>query len=83
MSYFAAGIVSHLASDGPEAWTVAECSRNAMLETLVRQFLPFNTVLKLQMHVYVFGHISRLRPFRIRDLGLDSTTTSRSYSQLS
>ena len=36
VSYFAAGIVSHLASDGEDAWLVEECTREDTLQALVR-----------------------------------------------
>ncbi|XP_045510406.1 protein zer-1 homolog [Colias croceus] len=32
VSYNAAGVLAHIASDGPDAWTVAEPSRDAVLE---------------------------------------------------
>lgn len=34
VSYFAAGIVAHLASDGPEVWAAAKISRKEMLKEL-------------------------------------------------
>ena len=36
VSYFAAGIFAHIASDGPAAWTVPEPSRQDILTDLVR-----------------------------------------------
>jgi len=41
VSYFAAGIIAHLASDGPAAWAVKEPSRSIMLSELVGIFLLF------------------------------------------
>jgi hypothetical protein len=35
VSYFAAGIVAHLASDGAETWTVPTISRQDVLDELV------------------------------------------------
>ncbi|KAK6621766.1 hypothetical protein RUM44_001573 [Polyplax serrata] len=34
VSYFAAGIIAHLASDGPEAWTISDISRDFILQEL-------------------------------------------------
>merc|ERR1719266_3057085 len=36
VSYNAAGVLSHLASDGPEGWSIQEPSREHVLERLVR-----------------------------------------------
>ena len=36
VSYNAAGVLSHLASDGPLAWTISQPSREHVLERLVR-----------------------------------------------
>ena len=36
VSYNAAGVLSHLASDGPFAWTISQPSREHVLERLVR-----------------------------------------------
>lgn len=36
VSYFAAGIVAHLASDGEAEWTITEPSRAQVLQDLVR-----------------------------------------------
>lgn len=35
VSYNAAGVISHIASDGPEVWTVAQPSRNIVLAKMV------------------------------------------------
>lgn len=35
VSYNAAGVISHIASDGPQVWTVAEPSRNYVLNKMV------------------------------------------------
>ena len=34
VSYNAAGVLSHIASDGPEAWTIEEPSRESVLNAL-------------------------------------------------
>lgn len=34
VSYFAAGIIAHLASDGPEAWTIPDIGRDYILKEL-------------------------------------------------
>lgn len=65
VSYFAAGIVAHLASDGPENWTVTSYTREEMLYELgaavtewkipetemvaYRSFKPFFPLLKQEM----------------------------------
>lgn len=38
VSYFAAGIISHLASDGDSNWTVTNITRQEMLRELVSNF---------------------------------------------
>jgi hypothetical protein len=38
VSYFAAGIVAHLASDGAETWTVPTISRQDVLDELVNLY---------------------------------------------
>ncbi|XP_065349750.1 protein zyg-11 homolog [Cloeon dipterum] len=43
VSYFAAGIVAHLASDGAETWSVPNISRNDMLEELGSVVLKWET----------------------------------------
>lgn len=44
VSYFAAGIISHLASDGPKAWTITLPSReellNEMADAVLRWGVP-------------------------------------------
>lgn len=42
VSYNAAGIISHIASDGPEAWTVDEPSRQHVLNKMVRTIDKWN-----------------------------------------
>lgn len=65
VSYFAAGIVAHLASDGPQCWTVTSYPRNEMLQELgsavsqwkvpdsemvaYRSFKPFFSLLRKDM----------------------------------
>lgn len=41
VSYFAAGIVAHLASDGPDKWTCVTYTRNFMLEELKNAVLEW------------------------------------------
>lgn len=69
VSYFAAGIVAHLASDGAEQWTLTSYSREDMLTELekavsqwkvpasemvaYRSFKPFFTLLKVDMEYQV------------------------------
>lgn len=36
VSYNAAGVISHIASDGPEAWTVKEPSREYVLDRMMK-----------------------------------------------
>jgi len=43
VSYFAAGIVAHLASDGADTWTVPAISRQDMLQELVKWFILIQT----------------------------------------
>ncbi|CAG2054174.1 unnamed protein product, partial [Timema podura] len=43
VSYFAAGIIAHLASDGPEAWIVTTVSRTALLQELGEAVLSWQT----------------------------------------
>jgi len=39
VSYFAAGIVSHLSIDGPDSWTVTSIPRSQMMETLKKSVM--------------------------------------------
>lgn len=41
VSYFAAGIIAHLASDGPEAWSVKEIDRASLLQELATVVLQW------------------------------------------
>lgn len=41
VSYFAAGIIAHLASDGPEAWKVDDFDREALLKELATVVLQW------------------------------------------
>nr|CAD7266549.1 unnamed protein product [Timema shepardi] len=43
VSYFAAGIIAHLASDGPEGWIVTTVSRTALLQELGEAVLSWQT----------------------------------------
>lgn len=69
VSYFAAGIIAHLASDGEEDWQVSICTRQEMLMELenavshwkvpesemvaYRSFKPFFSLLRIEMDYQV------------------------------
>ena len=50
MSYNAAGVLSHLASDGPFAWTISQPSREHVLERLVRAVTRSTLIISSDEH---------------------------------
>ena len=48
VSYNAAGVLSHLASDGAGAWTITQPSREHVLERLVRAVTRWSLMISLQ-----------------------------------
>lgn len=42
VSYNAAGVLAHIASDGPEAWTIKEPSRDEVLANMVKAIVRWD-----------------------------------------
>ena len=52
ISYFAAGIASHVLSDGSQYWTLSETSRGEMLHELVGNI--YINIYIIYIHVYIY-----------------------------
>jgi len=62
VSYNAAGVVAHLASDGPEAWTIDAPDRNFVLKRMVRAIKRWQIESKRNINYRSFEPIIRLLP---------------------
>lgn len=60
VSYNAAGVLAHMASDGPTAWTVAVPDRELVLERMVRAISRWNLETKRNINYRSFEPIIRL-----------------------
>lgn len=60
MSYNAAGVLAHMASDGPEAWTIEEPSRVEVLERMMVAIERWNLTAERNINYRSFEPILRL-----------------------
>jgi len=60
VSYNAAGVLAHMASDGPDSWTIAVPAREQVLERMVRAVNRWNLETKRNINYRSFEPIIRL-----------------------
>ena len=60
MSYNAAGVLAHMASDGPEAWTIDEPSREDVLNRMVKAIESWKLTTQRNINYRSFEPILRL-----------------------
>ena len=60
MSYNAAGVLAHMASDGPDVWSVLVPDRDHVLERMVRAVSRWNIETKRNINYRSFEPIIRL-----------------------
>ena len=60
MSYNAAGVLAHMASDGPEAWTIEEPSRADVLQRMMVAIERWNLTAERNINYRSFEPILRL-----------------------
>ncbi len=60
VSYNAAGVLAHMASDGPSAWTVCEPTREAVLSRMVKAIERWDLDTKRNINYRSFEPILRL-----------------------
>lgn len=64
MSYNAAGIISHIASDGPDAWEAGNVSREEVLTKMVKAIERWNLSVERNINYRSFEPILRLTRVR-------------------
>ena len=74
VSYFAAGIVSHLVSDGSDSWDVEEITRDEMLEDLVSLWCASSSWCAMHVLMKMLAHVLSAAAVGYSSIKLEATS---------